>query len=130
MRGQQNVIAIIDDDPGMRDALELLLSAEGYRTEQFASADEFINAVTTSEATCLVVDIQLGGTSGLDLGRKLSTMERNFPIIFMTGCHDAGIQKQAMDFGCAAFLHKPFPAEQLIESVAMATNSNARLSRN
>ena len=57
---RRSVIAVVDDDAGVRCALENLLSAYGYRAELFASAKCFLNAAATSEATCLVVDIQLG----------------------------------------------------------------------
>jgi FixJ family two-component response regulator len=60
MAVQPNVIAIIDDDPGIRDALECLLLALGHRTESYASAEEFVSATTVTEASCLLVDIQLG----------------------------------------------------------------------
>lgn len=120
---QQNVIAIVDDDPGMLDALELMLSALGFQTELYGSAEEFIGALATTEAVCLLVDIQLGDITGIELARYLSTLDRGFPIIFMTGLHDEMIQKQAMEVGCAAYLHKPFPADQLLESIMSATGS-------
>jgi FixJ family two-component response regulator len=116
-----DVIGIVDDDPGVRDALDLLLTSYGYRTELYASAEAFIIAATTTKSACLLVDIELGDITGVELGRQLSAMGHAFPIIFMTGSYDARTQKQAQDFGCIAFLHKPFQAEQLIESVVRAT---------
>ena len=121
MYQQNDVIGIVDDDPGVRDALDLLLSSYGYRTELFASAEELIVAARTTRSACLLVDIELGDITGVELGRQLCAMGHTFPIIFMTGSYDAKVQKQAQDFGCIAFLHKPFQAEQLIESVVRAT---------
>lgn len=121
MLQQKGVIGIVDDDPGVRDALDLLLSSYGYRTELFASAEELILAAKTTRSACLLVDIELGDVTGVKLGRQLSAMGHSFPIIFMTGSCDAMFQKQALDSGCVAFLHKPFQAEQLIESIARAT---------
>jgi len=118
---QYDVIGIVDDDPGIRDALDLLLSSYGYRTELFTSAEEFVMAVRTTKSTCLLVDIELGNITGVELGRQLAAMGHVFPIIFMTGSCDATIHKQALDFGCIAFLHKPFQPEQLIESIVKAT---------
>jgi two-component system response regulator FixJ len=118
---QYDVVGIVDDDSGIRDALDLLLSSYGYRTELFASAEEFVMAVRTTKSTCLLVDIELGNITGVELGRQLAAMGHDFPIIFMTGSCDATIQKQALDFGCIAFLHKPFQPEQLIESIVKAT---------
>jgi FixJ family two-component response regulator len=118
---QYDVIGIVDDDPGIRDALDLLLSSYGYRTELFATAEEFIIAAGTTKSTCLLVDIELGDITGIELGHKLVAMGYDFPVIFMTGSCDAKLQKQALNFGCTAFLHKPFQPEQLIESILRAT---------
>ena len=120
MAPSRNVVAIIDDDPGMRQALENMLCAFGYRTEIYASAEEFVRAAITTEAACLVVDIQLGDISGVELGRHLLVTGFEFPIIFMTGSLEETHRRQAMDLGCIAYLNKPFPAKQLIEAIASA----------
>ncbi|HEY2756725.1 MAG TPA: response regulator [Pseudolabrys sp.] len=127
MRERRNVIAIVDDDPDMRDALDLLLSSLGYQTESFASAEEFSSVSTASSPTCLLIDIQLGGMSGLEFARNLFLRGRAIPTVFMTGAHDEIVQRQALELGCVAFLHKPFPSDQLIESIARATGANSRI---
>jgi FixJ family two-component response regulator len=119
----QKVIGIIDDDPGMRNAMEDLLLAHGYRTEIYGSAEEFLNGAITSEAACLLVDIQLGDLSGIELGRLLAATCCEFPIIFMTGSRNETFRRQAFDFGCVAYLQKPFPVVQLIEAVTKAIGS-------
>jgi CheY-like chemotaxis protein len=116
------VIAIIDDDPDILEALDLGLSSRGYRPALFASAEEFLSAATTSEAACLVVDVQLGGISGVELARQLSASGCTFPIIFMTGSRDERYRRQAMDIGCVAFLLKPFPEDRLIEAITSAVD--------
>ena len=118
-----NVIAIVEDDPSVRDALDLMLSFLGFQTELYASAEEFISAARMSEATCLLVDIQLGDISGVEMAHQLCAIGCYFPIIFMTGSHDEILQRQAMETGCVAFLHKPFPEDQLVESIKKATGS-------
>ena len=120
MEKQRISIAIVDDDPGMRGCLEELLSSFGYRTEVYSSAEEFLRAAITTEALCIVIDIQLGDTSGIELARHLAATGFNFPIIFMTGSLDEKHRRQALDFGCVAFLHKPFPAVQLINAITKA----------
>jgi len=117
------VIAIIDDDPDVLEGLDLTLSSCGYRPALFASAEEFLSAAPTSHAACLVVDIQLGGISGVELGRQLSAKGFTFPMIFMTGSRDELHRRQATELGCAAFLLKPFSADRLIEAVAKAIDS-------
>jgi len=120
-------IAIIDDDPEILEALDLTLSSHGYRSALFASAEDFLDTAATSEAACLVVDIQLGGVSGVELGRQLSASGFTFPIIFMTGSRDELHRRQAMDCGCVAFLLKPFPADRLIEAITSAIDSKTIL---
>ena len=116
-------IAVIDDEPGVRKALARLLSAFGYCAESFASAEEFLSAAPTSKATCLIVDFNLGVVSGLELARRLSKAGFDFPIIFVTGSADDTVRLQCMEFGCVAFLHKPFPEDQLMQAVKKATQS-------
>ena len=120
MAPSRNVVAIIDDDPEMRQALESMLCAFGYRTEIYASAEEFVRAAITTEAACLVVDIQLGDISGVELGRHLSAACFEFPIVFMTGSQEETHWRQAMDHGCIAYLLKPFPPKQLVEALSKA----------
>ncbi len=77
---RRSVIAVVDDDAGVRSALESLVSAYGYRAELFSSAECFLNAAATSEAKCLVVDIQLGDISGVELGGSLPRPASNFQL--------------------------------------------------
>jgi len=118
-----SVIAVIDDDPELLEALDLMLSSCGYRPELFASAEEFLNVAATSGAACLVVDIQLGDISGVELGRQLLAKGFTFPIIFITGSRDELHRRQAIDLGCVAFLLKPFPSDRLIEAITSAIGS-------
>jgi FixJ family two-component response regulator len=120
MARQRDIIAVIDDDLGMRDALESMLAGFGYCTELYASAEEFIRAAITTEASCLVVDVQLGDISGVELSRHLASIGLNFPVIFITGSLDETLRRQAIDLGGIAYLHKPFPADQLIDAITKA----------
>jgi FixJ family two-component response regulator len=115
-----NLVAIIDDDEMLRDCLSHLLSAYGYQTETFASGEEFLKIEEASRARCLLVDVNLGDVSGVELVRQLSGNGRSFPIIYMTGTHDEIIKKQALELGYIAFLQKPFTESQLIEAVVEA----------
>jgi FixJ family two-component response regulator len=120
---EQKAIAVIDDDLGILVSLELVLSSCGYHAALFASAEEFLNAASTLEASCLIVDIQLGDISGVELVRTLYSQGCELPVIFITGSRDELHQRQAMELGCAAFLLKPFSAERLIETVRKAIGS-------
>ena len=129
MQEHDIAIAVVDDDPGVRKALERLLSASGYRAESFASAEEFLSAAPTSRATCLIVDFNLLDVSGLELARRLSTAGFDFPIIFVTGSADDTVRKQCMEFGCVAFLRKPFPQDRLMHAIKVATQSTLQSDR-
>jgi FixJ family two-component response regulator len=114
------MVAVVDDDPGLLKALGRLLTELGYRVELFASGEALMNARASFEATCLVIDINLGDGSGLDLARRLDNFGVAVPIIFMTGGQDDAIRAECLDFGCAAFLLKPFTEERLTEAIAEA----------
>ena len=116
----RNAIAVVDDDPEVRGGLELMLSSYGYRTLTFASAKEFLEAAAIAQPACLVIDIQLGESSGIELGLRLSAMGFKFPTIFMTGSQEELHRRRAMEFGCVAFLNKPFLPDELIEAVGKA----------
>jgi FixJ family two-component response regulator len=121
MAKKLNVIAVVDNDPGMRKAMGNLLSALGYGTELFESGGAFLDAACTSEAICLVVDIQLGDISGIELGRHLAAAGLKFPIIFMSALDGATILGQATALGCVAYLRKPFSAALLVDAIVKAT---------
>ncbi|MGB8057415.1 MAG: response regulator [Pseudolabrys sp.] len=120
MTDSHKIIAVVDDDPEMRAAMASLLSAYGYGAETFDSAETFLTCASTSEATCLVVDIQLGDISGVELANQLVADGYTYPIIFMTGLDDELIRKQADAAGGVAFLHKPFPARMLFDAIEKA----------
>ena len=114
---------VIDDDREILHCLELVLSLCGYHIELFASAVDFLIAAPKLEASCLIVDIQLGDISGLDLVQGLCAEGLTLPVIFITGSPDERHRQQAMELGCAAFLLKPFSAQRLIEIVRKAIGS-------
>src|SRR5262249_24001158 len=120
MPGSHKVIAVVDDDPEMRAAMASLLSAYGYCPETFDSGETFLTCASTSKATCLVVDIELGDISGVELAHQLAADGFTYPIIFMTGLDDEIIRSQAVAAGGVAFLRKPFPAKKLFEAIKKA----------
>jgi FixJ family two-component response regulator len=116
----KKIVGIVDDDPGLRKAIRRILSAFGYTTYAFDSAEAFLRTAATSKANCLVVDIQLGDISGVELVRQLTEIGFTFPIIFMTALDDETIRSQAMQLGCVDYLRKPFSADRLIEAIVKA----------
>jgi len=119
----KKVVAVVDDDPGIRRALKNFLSSFEYAVYVFDSAEAFLRTAATSRADCLVIDVQLPDISGIELVRELSAAGFTFPVIFMTAVDDDVIRRQAVRLGCVAYLHKPFASDLLIEAIVKATGS-------
>jgi FixJ family two-component response regulator len=119
-------IAVVDDDPDMLKAIRRLLAAHGFHSEAFASAEAFLDRNGTREPACLVLDIHLGGMSGIDLQRRLKASGSQLPIIFITAVEDEAACREATDAGCVAYLRKPFTARLLIGAIDKATRQGAK----
>jgi FixJ family two-component response regulator len=117
----QRVVAIVDDDPGMQVSLSNLLGARGFQTSVFSSAEDWLERGASARADCMLVDIYLGGISGIELQRRLRASGSTIPVILMTAHYDQATRSQALDAGCVSLLWKPFPAAQLIEAIETAT---------
>ncbi len=120
------VIAVIDDDQAIREALEDLIVSLGYRPLLFASAEEFLAFPGRSAMACMVVDIRMTGLTGLDLQARLNAEGRSSPMIFMTSYTDEATRSKAMAGGAHSFLAKPVDAEVLIGCLASALRESAR----
>jgi FixJ family two-component response regulator len=115
---EDTVIAVVDDSDVMREALDHLLVSVGYRTELYASAEDFMRAAPATRAACLVVDVELGATTGPQLLRELSARGHRFPAVLMSGCGDPALRRTAAELGCLTFLAKPFAPNDLLEVLA------------
>jgi FixJ family two-component response regulator len=104
----------------MLKAVERLLTAHGFVVEPYGSAEAFLDVAPNKDLICLVVDIHLGGMSGIDLRRKLATVPYAPPVIFMTAFDSPATHQEAVDAGCIAYLLKPFPASRLIDALGRA----------
>jgi len=120
MLKRRKIVAVVDDDPSMLRATENLLDAHGFATKVFVSAEEFLNRGATTQVDCLLLDIHLGGMSGIELRRRLKAFGSTLPVIFMTALDDEAMRGEALKAGCVACLRKPFPARQLIDAIEKA----------
>jgi FixJ family two-component response regulator len=114
---EQGIVFVVDDDPSVRAALEDLLGSIGLNVQSFRTVQEFLNAKRPDAAGCIVLDVRLPGTSGLELQRLLARSEINLPIIFISGHGDVEISVQAMKLGAIEFLTKPLREQELVEAV-------------
>ena len=115
--GKAALISIVDDDPPVRNSLERLIKAHGFRTAIFASAEDFLETGDLQETACLILDLTLPGMSGLDLQNRLWAESNGVPIVFVSAHHETESSNQAMKAGAIAFLGKPFNDEVLLQAV-------------
>lgn len=114
------LVAVVDDDASVRRALTRLLQSADLRVLSYASATEFLESGTSSAPDCLILDIHLGGMSGLELLSRLRELGNNLPVLIITAHDDAQTRESAARGGCAAYLRKPLDARVLLEEVATA----------
>ena len=114
---EQGIVFIIDDDASVRAALEDLLGSIGLNVQSFGTVREFFDSERPDAAGCIVLDVRLPGTSGLEFQRLLAKSELNLPIIFISGHGDIAISVQAMKLGALEFLTKPLREQELVDAV-------------
>ncbi|HJZ76990.1 MAG TPA: response regulator [Vicinamibacterales bacterium] len=110
------LVAVVEDDEPSRAAIARLLRASGFETAVFDCAEAYIAAPPASPL-CLILDVGLGGMSGIDLQQRLRSAGGAPPIIMTTGRRDEGVRERAQRNGCVAFLWKPFDADTLLTAI-------------
>lgn len=117
---KKSLISIVDDDERIRRTTTFLIESFGFRAAAFESAEEFLKSVQLRETSCLIVDVQMPGMSGLQLQGELAAQGVGIPIIFVTAYDNKTLRQQAQQAGAVAFLGKPFNDEELLESIRLA----------
>jgi two-component system, LuxR family, response regulator FixJ len=112
-------VCIVDDDDAVRDSLRLLLDSSGIATRDYPSADAFLQA-EPADMACLLLDLHMPGTGGLELLRLLRGRGLTLPIIVIGGRRDGALDAQAWAAGATAILSKPFDDSALLEMVRQA----------
>ena len=118
-----NKIAVIDDDPGVRDLTQMLLQSLGYETATFASAEEFLDSSDIQDIACIISDVRMPGMSGPELQRLLIAKSVSTPVIFITAYVDHSIKARALASGAIGFLAKPVVEELLLTCIQSALRS-------
>jgi FixJ family two-component response regulator len=121
---KNRIIAIVDDDEPLREALGSVMKAAGYSARTFASAEEFLACDDCDETACLILDVRLPGRSGIELQKHLTEVGGRLPIIFVTAHGDAALRDSLMRAGAAAFLYKPVRSDTLLREIRRALESN------
>jgi FixJ family two-component response regulator len=116
----QPIIAIVDDDPATCEGLSSLLRSAGWRTETFASGQEFLDHRWMDTPSCVLLDLELPGLTGLDLQKRMAEVNLEIPIVFITGHGNIPSSVQAIKLGAVEFLTKPVDEEQLLQAIVEA----------
>jgi FixJ family two-component response regulator len=129
MNAAPHNVFIVDDDPSVRRATSRLMRAAGFEVTTFASAEEFLDGAPSKRPACLVLDVRLPASTGLDLQRELNDRGLDIPIVFITGHGDIQMTVQAMKAGAVDFLPKPFDDDDLLTAVRDALDYDTKQSR-
>jgi FixJ family two-component response regulator len=121
-----NLVSVVDDDESVRRTTKLLIESFGYRAAVFESAEVLLRSRQLQDTSCLIVDVQMPGISGLELQSQLAAKGCSIPIIFITAYGNETSRQQAMQAGAVAFLDKPFSDEQLLKNIRSALKQRKR----
>ncbi len=114
------IVFVVDSDASVRESLELLVRAAGWRAETFATAQEFLARPRSFVPSCLILDVTLPDLNGLELQERIASERTDMPIIFLTSIADIAMTVRAMKRGALEFLTKPFDAEALLVGIQQA----------
>jgi FixJ family two-component response regulator len=114
------LVCVVDDDLSLLRGLRRLLGASGFTVEPFPSAEAFLESPHRTRAACLVLDVQLGGLTGLELQEQLLAAGSRVPVIFITGHDDPRTRDRAQQVRAFAYLRKPFEDHALIDAINKA----------
>jgi FixJ family two-component response regulator len=116
----QKLVFVIDDDPSMRQSIARLLQRMGYDSLAFSSCEEVEGRTDFARVLCVLLDINVGEVSGIELKRRLNEAGITIPVIYMTGSDRPAVREAALQSGCVAYLTKPFSVDSLMEALQRA----------
>ena len=116
------LIAVVDDDESVREALESLLKSRGFKVDTYAAAEEFLSSSRIATTDCLILDVKLDGMSGPELQQELTAARHSVPIIFVTAHADETLRSQVIKDGAVDCFMKPFNDDALLAAVDSAVN--------
>jgi FixJ family two-component response regulator len=114
---KKGTVFVVDDDEAVRDSLQWLLEGNGYRVRCFDAAESFLSRYDPRELACLIVDIRMGGMTGLELQDRLLEEQSPLPVVFITGHGDVPMAVSTMKKGALDFIQKPFQEKELLAMV-------------
>ena len=122
MKNNSATIAVVEDDEGLRTALQQLLRSAGFGATTFGSAEDFLARANRDDVGCVIADINLPGISGVELVKRLGSNGDRLPAVLMTGRRDAATAELASQLANVPRLYKPFSDDALFEVLAQVMN--------
>jgi FixJ family two-component response regulator len=119
------IVAVVDDDPRVRESLESLIESAGLTARVFSHAEDFLQGGHLAGTSCLITDVRMRGMDGLDLQRCVRLTRPELPIIFITGHHDDDVEQRAIVEGAAFFIRKPFDAGELLRATRLVLGKSS-----
>jgi FixJ family two-component response regulator len=129
MSDKSTRIFIVDDDSSVRISLARLLGAAGFETEVFASAEDYLARERFDGVACLILDVRMPGSSGLELQHKLNELGNELPVLFLTGHGDIPMAVKAIKGGAVNFLTKPVREEVLLTAVEQSLKQHENIKK-
>ena len=118
------IVAIVDDDEPLREALGSVMKAAGFLAEAFPSAEDFLASPHRQNTSCLILDIRLPGMSGVELQKRLLDAKSSVPIVFLTAHGDTSLRDLVMKAGAAGYLNKPVRSDALLKEIQAAIENS------
>ena len=128
MSEQDGTVFLIDDDPGIRDSLSLLLALNGIRTQVFANAESFIDTFVADWYGCVLTDLRMPGMTGLELQTVLRKRKIELPVVVLTAHGDVATVRTALKNGAFDYLEKPVEDEMLLDVLRNALRADGYFS--
>ena len=113
----KTIIAVVDDDASVRDALTGLMRSLGYGVIAFGSAEDFLKSPDRPTASCLITDVQMPGMSGPELYDRLVADGEQIPTVLITAFPDSSARQRALQAGVMCYLSKPFREDELLDCI-------------
>jgi FixJ family two-component response regulator len=123
-------VAVVDDDESVCRSFSRLLRMAGYQPVHFHSAEDFLTDRNRPHFECLVLDVQLGGISGIELWHRLAAVGDTTPVVFITAHDDSASRLEAEACGCAGYFRKTDPGDAILGTIRKAVDSNSSSTTN
>jgi FixJ family two-component response regulator len=119
-------VAVVDDDPSVRRALQRLLNVLGICAESFVSGEAFLASLQRGVPDCVILDLHMPGLSGLEIQQQIGRLGERLPVVIITGHHEPGMRSRCLSAGAAAYLRKPIDSQVLQDAIARAVADGGR----